>query len=130
MRLKREQVSQANCESLLEAITVISTFFRDSLKTTPNISFIVDGSNIFTQVFATQLPYVTFRFTWQAVQTLPGPCRRLAPVIKCRRFLSFFQHYTVSSLRTQTYFRLSLVPLTAGNMFAFAGYTVRDISLT
>ena len=29
---------------------------------------------------------------------LPGPSRRLAPVIKCRRFLSFFQRYIVRDI--------------------------------
>ena len=29
---------------------------------------------------------------------LPGPSRRLEPVIKCRPFLSFFQRYIVSDI--------------------------------
>ena len=29
---------------------------------------------------------------------LPGPSRRLAPVIKCRRFLSFFHRYIVRDI--------------------------------
>ena len=39
-------------------------------------------------------------------------------------------HSTVGSLRTQTYFRLSVVsaePVTAGNTSAFAGYAVSHI---
>ena len=44
--------------------------FRDSLKTTPNISFLADGSNVFPQALATRLPVVTFRFTRQTLQTL------------------------------------------------------------
>ena len=32
------------------------------------------------------------------VSLLPGPSRRLAPVIKCRRFLSFFQRYIVRDI--------------------------------
>ena len=30
--------------------------------------------------------------------SLPGSSRRLAPVIKCRRFLSFFQRYIVRDI--------------------------------
>ena len=30
---------------------------------------LADGLNIFTQDFAAQLPYVTFRFTWETLQT-------------------------------------------------------------
>ena len=32
------------------------------------------------------------------VPLLPGPSRRLAPVIKCRQFLSFFQRYIVRDI--------------------------------
>ena len=34
----------------------------------------------------------------QGLSLLPGPSRRLAPVIKCRRFLSFFQRYIVRDI--------------------------------
>ena len=34
-----------------------------------DISFLADCLNIFTQDFATQLPYVAFRFSWQTLQT-------------------------------------------------------------
>ena len=33
-------------------------------------SFLADGLNIFTQTFATQLSYVTIKFTWKTLQTL------------------------------------------------------------
>ena len=33
------------------------------------LKILADGLNIFTQDFAAQLPYVTFRFTWQTKQT-------------------------------------------------------------
>ena len=33
------------------------------------ICFLADGLNIFPQALATDLPYVTFRFTWQILQT-------------------------------------------------------------
>ena len=46
------------------------SFFRDSLNTTPNISFLADGLNIFPQALATHLPCVTFRFIRQTLQTL------------------------------------------------------------
>ena len=34
------------------------------------VCFLADGLNIFPQALATDLPYVTFRFTWQNLQTL------------------------------------------------------------
>ena len=34
----------------------------------------------------------------QGLSLLPGPSRRLAPVIKCGRFLSFFQRYIVRDI--------------------------------
>ena len=36
---------------------------------------------------------------------LPGPSRRLGPVLKCRRFLSFFQRYIVRDISLTRYFR-------------------------
>ena len=33
------------------------------------ICFLADSLNIFPQALATDLPYVTFRFTWQTLQT-------------------------------------------------------------
>ena len=32
-------------------------------------NFLANGLNIFTQDFATQLPYVAFRLSWQTLQT-------------------------------------------------------------
>ena len=37
-----------------------------------------------------------WKSTWKI--SLPGPSRRLAPVLKCRRFLSFFQRYIVRDI--------------------------------
>ena len=36
---------------------------------------------------------------------LPGPSRRLAPVLKCRRFLSFFQLYIVRDISLTEIYR-------------------------
>ena len=38
------------------------SFFRDSLNTTPNISFLADGLSIFPQALTTHLPCVTFSY--------------------------------------------------------------------
>ena len=39
------------------------------------------------------------------VRFLPGPSRRLAPVLKCRRFLSFFQRYIVRDISLTEIYR-------------------------
>ena len=36
---------------------------------------------------------------------LPGPSRRLAPILKCRRFLSFFQRYIVRDISLTEIYR-------------------------
>ena len=51
---------------------------------------------------------------------LPGPSRRLAPVIKCRQFLSFFQRYIVRDISLARYnfesdFEYSIMSLIAQN---------------
>ena len=44
---------------------------------------------------------------------LPGPSRRLAPVLKCRRFLSFFQRYIVRDISLTEIYRWLIEILSA-----------------
>ena len=49
--------------------------------------------------------------TWHSSSYLPGPSRRLPPVIKCRRFLSFFQRYIVRNISLTEMYRKLLTNL-------------------
>ena len=50
-------------------LAVLPTGYGKSLIYQLLICFLTDGLNIFPQTLATHLPYVTFRFTWQTLQT-------------------------------------------------------------
>ena len=53
-----------------DLLAVLPTGYGKSLIYQLLICFLADGLNIFPQAFiATDLPYVTFRFTWQTLQT-------------------------------------------------------------
>ena len=53
-----------------DLLAVLLTGYGKSLIYQLLICFLTDGLNIFPQAFiATDLPYVTFRFTWQTLQT-------------------------------------------------------------
>ena len=48
-----------------DLLAVLSAGYGKSLVYQVLICFLADGLNIFPQALATDLPYVTFRFTWQ-----------------------------------------------------------------
>ena len=50
-------------------LAVLPTGYRKSLNYQLLICFLADGLNIFPQALTTDLPYVTFRFSWQTLQT-------------------------------------------------------------
>ena len=54
-----------------DLLAVLSAGYGKSLVYQVLICFLADGTglNIFPQTLATYLPYVTFRFTWQTLQT-------------------------------------------------------------
>ena len=52
-----------------DVLAVLSAGYAKSLIYQVLICFLADGLNIFPQTLATDLPYVTFRFTWQTLQT-------------------------------------------------------------
>ena len=52
-----------------DVLAVLSAGYAKSLIYQVLICFLADGFNIFPQTLATDLPYVTFRFTWQTLQT-------------------------------------------------------------
>ena len=54
----------------IDVLAVLSAGYAKSLIYQVLICFLADGLNILPQAFiATDLPYVTFRFTWQTLQT-------------------------------------------------------------
>ena len=52
-----------------DVLAVLSAGYAKSLIYQVLICFLADGLNIFPQTLATDLPYVTFGFTWQTLQT-------------------------------------------------------------
>ena len=52
-----------------DLFAVLPTGYGKSLIYQLLICFLVDGLNIFPQALATDLPYLTFSFTWQTLQT-------------------------------------------------------------
>ena len=52
-----------------DLLAVLPTGYGKSLISQLLICFLADGLNICPQALATDLPYVTFRFNWQTLQT-------------------------------------------------------------
>ena len=52
-----------------DLLAVLPTGYGKSLIDQLLFCFLADGLNIFPQALAQDLPYVTFRFTWQTLQT-------------------------------------------------------------
>ena len=80
------------------------------------ICFLADGLNIFPQALATDLPYVTFRFTWQILQTSLQLLSfwttffSLFPMSDGLQILKFiFSRKTTKTRNTRTHLRLKIL---------------------
>ena len=102
-----------------DLLAVLPTGYGKSLIYQLLICFLADGLNIFPQALATDLPYVTFRFTWQTLQTslqLLSLCTgffSLFPTPDGLQILNFiFSRKTTKTRNTRTHWRLQILSRT------------------
>ena len=99
-------------------LAVLPTGYGKSLIHQLLIRFLADGLNIFPQALATDLPYLTFSFTWQTLQTslqmlsfwtafLTG-FFSLFPTSNGLQILNLFSK-TTKTRNTRTYWRLQIL---------------------
>ena len=96
-----------------DLLAVLPTGYGKSLIYQLLICFLTDSFNIFPQALATDLPYVTFRFTWQTLQTslqLLSFLDRLLLAFRKVRWSSNFKIYFLAQNNKNRNYENALAP--------------------